>query len=115
LLSAYLTDISVQNVWTQAKGPNPEPDPRVRLIRDDGRVLLDTLATRRIPNDGTPNRLTWIVFWTFSNAELRNAIFEAIRAESFRLELWPSSGTAPGTVVRPRTDEAFVTAIATCL
>ena len=114
-LIGELADISVQHVWPQAKGPNPEPDPRVRLIRDDGRVLLDTLATRRIPNDGTPNRLTWIVFWTFSNAELRNGIFEAIRTETIRLELWPPSGTRPGTVVRPRTEEAQVGAIGTCL
>ena len=44
-----------------------------------------------------------------------SAIFEAMRTESIRLELWHPTGAAPGTVVRPRTEEAFVSAIATCL
>lgn len=114
-LIGEVADISVQHVWPLSNGTNPEVDPRVRIIRDDGRVLLDTVSTRRIPNDGNPNRSTWIVFWTFSNAELRNAIFEAIRTESITLELWPRNGTRPGTIVRPRTEEALVTMIGTCV
>jgi hypothetical protein len=110
--AAYLT---IFHDWPQSKGPNPEANPRVRLIRDDGRVLLDTLSTRQPLNDGDPNRLTWIVSKTFSNAELRNAIYEAIRTESITLELWPPTGTGPSTVVRPQTQEAFVSPIATCL
>jgi hypothetical protein len=114
-LIGELADFAVFHLWPESKGTNPEIDPRVRIVRDDGRVLLDTIATRRIPNDGSPNRRTWIVFRTFSDPELRSAIFEAMRTESIRLELWHPTGAAPGTVVRPRTEEAFVSAIATCL
>jgi hypothetical protein len=114
-LIGEFADLEVVHLWPLSKGVNPEPNPRVRLIRDDGRVLLDTLSTRRIPNDGDPNRTTWIVFKTFSNAELRNAIYDAIRTGSITLELWPLTGTGPSTVVRPQTQEAFVGAIATCL
>jgi hypothetical protein len=114
-LIGELADLSVQHVWPQSRAPNPQPDPRVRLIRDDGRVLLDTVATRHIPNDGDPNRGSWLVFKTFSNAELRNAIYAAIRDSAITLELWSVGGSRPGTVVRPSTKEAFVSSIATCV
>jgi hypothetical protein len=111
-LIGEVADLEVAHLWPQSNGPNPEANPRVRLVRDDGRVLLDTVSTRQIPN-GSPNP-SWIVFRTFSNAELRNAIFDAIRTESITLELWPATGTRPGTVVRPKTQEAFVGPILTC-
>src|SRR5262249_61725809 len=80
-LIGEVADLAVWPLWPQPNGVNPEANPRVRLVRDDGRVLLDTLSTRQIPNDGSPGRLTWVVFKTFSNAELRNDIFEALRTE----------------------------------
>ena len=114
-LIGELADLSVTHLWLDSNGVNPEANPRVRLVRDDGRVLLDTLSTRSIPNDGDPHRLSWIVFRTFSDSSLRNAIFNAIRTESLRLELWPPTGSAPGTVVRPRLEAASVGGIAICL
>lgn len=114
-LIGEFTDVAIFHLWPQSRGVNPEPDPRVRLVRDDGRILLDTVAVRHIPNDGDPNRLSWVVVTTFSNAELRNAIFAAIRDSAITLELWPVGGSKPGTIVRPVTKEAVVSGVATCL
>lgn len=110
-----LSDIAVQHVWPGSRGVNPEPDPRVRLVRDDGRVLLDTLATRRLPNDGNPNRPTWIVVQRTNSADRRNALFEAMHDQTLWLELWERSSLTAGTRVRLRTTSATVSQIATCL
>jgi hypothetical protein len=110
-----LSDISVQHLWPSTRGPNPEADPRVRLVRDDGRVLLDTLATRRLPNDGDPNRLTWIVVQRTQSADRRNAVFNAMRDQTLWLELWSRNAAADGTRVRLRTTSASVSPIATCV
>jgi hypothetical protein len=106
-------DVSVQHLWPSNRGVNPEPDPRVRLVRDDGRVLLDTLSTRSLP--GTPNRSTWIVVQRFSNAERRNALFQAIRDSTLTVELWRRDATQPGTRARLRTTQANISPISRCL
>jgi hypothetical protein len=110
-----LSDIAIQHLWPATRGPNPEADPRVRLVRDDGRVLLDTLSTRRLPNDGDPNRSTWIVVQRTRAAERRNAVFDAMQAETLWLELWRPNSATVGTRVRLHTTSASVSPIATCL
>lgn len=113
-LIGELTDISVQHLWPAARGENPEPDPRVRLVRDDGRILLDTLATRRIPNDGNLSRSTWIVYQRTASADRRNALFDALRDQALWLELWGREATRPGTRIRLRTESATVSPIVVC-
>jgi hypothetical protein len=110
------TDLSVQHVWRPERGPNPGPDPRVRLVRDDGRVLLDTLADRRVPFQAVNDtRGTWIVIKRFSDAGLRQLLFEAIRDSTLSLELRPRTGDAAGSRVRLQTLSAEVSPIGFCL
>ncbi len=91
------------------RGPSPAPYPRVRLVRDDGRVLFDTLAW------GASSSSSWIVYHIFKSAELRNAIFHAIETESLWIELW--LGTAAQAALRQRlqTEYAEVQPISRCL
>jgi hypothetical protein len=107
-------EISVQHLWPAARGKNPETDPRVRFVRDDGRVLLDTLASRFVPNSGD-ERSTWIVIRRIHDAELRNAIFEALRDQAMSIELWRRDAAQPGTRVRLRIETAGVSPVSHCL
>ena len=88
----------------------------MRLIRDDGRVLLDTLATRFDQPRGTYTRPTWIVSqWIRGDAARRNALFEAMRDQTLWIELWRADATLPGSRVRLRTESAEVTPPSLCL
>jgi hypothetical protein len=111
------TELVIDHLWPLARGPNLEPDPRVRLVRDDGRVLLDMLASRSVPNQiaGTSARSTWIVIQIIRSAERRNAILHALRDQKLSVELWRRDATQPGTQVRLRTEAAEVSPVTRCL
>ncbi len=68
--------------------------PYLRLVHDDGRILLE--------QGSTPGSLgqTWVMRHVSHSAEVRNAIFEALQSGSLSLQLmrWPSD--LPGTTVR---------------
>jgi hypothetical protein len=114
-LAGELSEIGVQTPYPAATVFDPEPDPRVRLVRDDGRVLLDTLATRLDQPRGTYTRPTWMVLQWIRDAARRNALFEAMRDQTLWIELWRQGATQLGTRVRLRTESAEVTPAARCL
>lgn len=116
-LSGELSELSIEHVVPvqlhAANEPDPEPDPRVRLLTLGGRVLIDTLGTRSQP--GFADRRTWLVFHWIRNAGERTALFEAFRDSALVLELWAPNATQPGTRVRPQIGQVGVTPPATCL
>lgn len=83
--------------------------PHVRLVHDDGRVLLDQSSTSSSLGQ------SWSVIYITHSAEVRNTIFEALRTQNISLQLvrWPSD--QPGTTVRIRPDELGVSPIAWCV
>lgn len=115
-LSGELSEVVVQHLgWPAAPAVDPEPDPRVRLVRDDGRVLLDTLGSRYDQPTNTYSRPTWLILQWMRSADRRTALFEAMRDETLWLELWARDAARPGTRVRLRTESAYVTPKAVCL
>jgi hypothetical protein len=113
-LAGELSEIAIQQRWPQGAGIDPEPDPRVRLVREDGLVLLDTLGTRLDQPRGTFDRPTWIVLQWIKDAARRNAIFESMRDQTLWLELWAPGAAKPGTRVRLETISAGVNPPAMC-
>lgn len=115
-IAGELAEVGVQTPFPAATIRDPEPDPRVRLVRDDGRVLLDALATRLEQPTGQFTRPTWIVSqWIRGDAGRRNALFEAMRDQTLWIELWRQGATGPGSRVRLRTESAEITPPARCL
>lgn len=114
-LIGELTDVAVWHLWPAGAAPDAEPDPRVRLVRDDGRVLLDTLGSRYDQPTNTFSRPTWAVLQTFKSADRRNALFQGFQDQTLWVELWQRDAVQPGTRVRLRTESANVTPKATCL
>lgn len=114
-LAGELAEISVQTPYPAATVFDPEPDPRVRLVREDGRVLMDTLATRFDQPRNTYDRPTWIVLQWVRDAARRNALFEAMRDQTLWIELWRTGATQPGARAQLRTESARVTPPARCL
>lgn len=114
-LAGELAEVAVQTAYPAATVPDPEPDPRVRLVRDDGRVLLDTLASRYDQPTGAYSRPTWMVHQWIRDAGRRNALFEAMRDQTLWIELWRKDATQPGSRVQLRTESAEVTPAMRCL
>ena len=116
-LSGELSELAIEHVVPVAirpvNQPDPEVDPRVRLLTTSGVVLIDTLGTRSQP--GFADRRTWLVFHWIRNASERTALFEAFRDSTLVLELWAANATGPGTRVRPQIGQVGVTPPATCL
>jgi hypothetical protein len=114
-ISGELAEVVVQHVWPAERGENPAADPRVRLVRDDGRVLLDTLGTRLDQPSGTFTRRTWFVLQWIRSAEQRQALFGAFRDGTLWLELWAPGAGAPRTRVPVRAEQIGVTPPTRCL
>jgi len=114
-LSGELSEIVVQHIVPVERRPDPEPDPRVRLLNGAGRVLLDTLGTRSSMGTSPTDRPTWLVLHWIRNADERTALFEAFRDSTLILELWAANATQPGTRVHPRIGSVGVTPPMTCL
>jgi hypothetical protein len=111
-----LSEFVIWHLWPFASGAiDPEPDPRVRVITDDGRVLLDSIGSRFNQPENTNNRPTWYSFTWIREAGLRNDLYEGLRDETLSIELTRPTGTAPGTRVRIRTDRAGISPVMTCL
>jgi hypothetical protein len=102
------TELAIQPLPQVGREPSPDPDPRVRLVREDGRVLVDTLSSRAA-------RPSWIVYKRFRNAELRIAIFEAIQRQALWVELWSPVAQQSGTRIRLTTESAEVQPVTRCL
>lgn len=111
-----LSELVIWHLWPFASGAiDPEPDPRVRVVRDDGRVLLDSIGSRYNQPDDRYDRPTWYVFTWIRDAELRNALYEGLRDQTLWIELWQVGASEPGTRVRLRTDRVGIHPRATCL
>ena len=111
-----LTELVIWHLWPFSTGIiDPEPDPRVRIVREDGRVLLDSIGSRYNQPEDKYNRPTWYVFMWIRDAELRNAFFEGFRDETLWVELWHVGASRPGTRVRLVTDRVGIEAPAICL
>ena len=111
-----LSEVVIWHLWPFASGAiDPEPDPRVRVIAADGRVLLDSIGSRFNQPENRYNRPTWYVSTWIRDAGLRNAWFEGLRGETLSIELSRPTATAPGTRVRLHTDRAGISPMATCL
>ena len=101
------TDISIQQL------PTPPAAlavlPHVRLVHDDGRVLLDQSSTPASFGE------TWRMIFITHNADIRNAIFDGLQTQGISLQLlrWPTDQL--GTKVRIRTDELGVSPVQRCL
>jgi hypothetical protein len=95
--------------------PDPEPDPRLRIVTSGGRVLLDSIGSRFNQPENRYNRPTWYVFTWIRSASLRNALYEGFRDETLWIELWRVGASAPGTRIRLHTEDAGVRAMAICL
>lgn len=111
-----LAELVIWHLWPFASGAiDPGPDPRVRVVSNDGRVLLDSIGSRYNQPENRYNRPTWYVFTWIRDASLRNGLFEGFRDQTLWIELWRVGASAPGTRVRLRTDRAGVSPMATCL
>ena len=111
-----LTELVIWHLWPFSSGAvDPEPDPRVRVVRDDGRVLLDSLGSRYNQPEGKHNRLTWYVFAWIRSAGVREAFYEGFRDQSLWIELWPVGASQPSTRVQLTTDRIGVHPVARCL
>lgn len=111
-----LSELVIWHLWPFASGAiDPEPDPRVRVIADNGRVLLDSIGSRFNQPENKNNRPTWYIFTWIREAGLRNALYAGLRDETLAIELSRPTATAPGTRVRIRTARAGISPMATCL
>jgi len=103
-------------VWHLPAGVfDAEPDPRVRIVRDDGRVLLDSIGSRYNQPANRYDRPTWYVFMWIRDAGLRNAFYDGFRDETLWIELWGARATQPGTRLRLSTDRVGVHPKAWCV
>jgi hypothetical protein len=103
-------------LWPFSSGAiDPEPDPRVRLVHDDGRILLDSLGSRYSQPNNRYDRPTWIVFAWIRDAALRTALYEGFRDEALWIELWHVGATQPGTRVRLQTDDVGIYPVFHCV
>src|SRR5512138_1575144 len=104
-----LSEVVVWHLWPYSSGAiDSEPDPRVRIVRDDGRVLLDSIGSRYNQPENRYNEPTWHVFTWIRDAGLRNAFYVGFRDETLWIELWDVRATKPGMRVRVKTDRAGV-------
>jgi hypothetical protein len=111
-----LSELVIWHLWPFGTGAiDPEPDPRVRIVHDDGRVLLDSVGSRYSQPENQYNRPTWFVFTWVHEAGLRNAFYEGFQDEALWIELWHLAPPGLGTRVRLTTDTIGVHARATCL
>ena len=109
-------ELVIWHLWPFSSGTiDPEPDPRVRLVHDDGRVLLDSIGSRYNQPDNRYDRPTWYVFTWIRDARLRNALYEGFRDQALSVELWHVGASQLGTRVRLRTDDAGIYPPANCL
>ncbi len=111
-----LTELVIWHLWPFSTGAvDAEPDPRVRIVRDDGRVLLDSIGSRYNQPENRYNRPTWYVFTWIRDAELRNAFHEGFRDETLWIELWQVGAERVGTRVRLVTDRVGIRPTAICV
>ena len=111
-----LTELVIWHLWPFSTGAvDAEPDPRVRIVRDDGRVLLDSIGSRYNQPENRYNRPTWYVFTWIRDAELRNAFHEGFRDETLWIELWQVGAQRVGTRVRLVTDRVGIRPTAICV
>jgi hypothetical protein len=111
-----LAELVIWHLWPFASGViDTAPDPRVRVVADDGRVLLDSTGSRYDQPENRFDRPTWYVFTWIRDANLRNGLYEGFVNQTLWIELWRVGAPAPGTRVRLRTDHAGVSPMATCL
>jgi hypothetical protein len=83
-----LSEVVIQQSWSESTRPDSEPDPRVRLVDATGRILLDTLGTRfDQPGGGRTARPTWYVLQWLRDAGSRNALYDAFANQALWLEL----------------------------
>jgi hypothetical protein len=100
-----LSELSVVHLWWYVRGPNPEANPRVRLVREDGLVLLDSSGSR-VDQTGHGETPSWYVFTWIHEAKRRNDLFYGLRDEMLWLELRQPGSPTAGTRVRLETDRA---------
>ncbi len=111
-----LSELVVWHLWPFSTGAiDPEPDPRVRIVSDDGRVLLDSVGSRYSQPTNRYDRPTWHVFTWIRDAKLRNALYQGFRDGTLWIELLRVGATQPGTRVRVQTDHVGVSEILRCL
>lgn len=111
-----LSELVIWHLWPFATGTvDPEPDPRVRVLRADGRVLLDSIGSRYNQPENKFNRPTWFVHIWIRDADLRNLFFEGFRDETLWIELWRVGTPRLGTRVRLTTDRVGVRDTFSCL
>lgn len=78
-----LTELVIWHLGPSAPGAiDPAPDPRVRIVADDGRVLLDSLGSRYNQPENRYNEPTWHVFTWVRDASLRNAVYWGLREQT---------------------------------
>jgi hypothetical protein len=96
------SELDVEHAWPSDTLIDPAPDPRVRIVRDDGLVLLDTLATRFDQPTGKFDLPTWLITTWVTSASVRQTYFVGFQNEQLWLELWPANGTTLGTTLGTR-------------
>jgi hypothetical protein len=108
--------LAVQHLWPFATDTiDPEPDPRVRIVRGDGRVLLYLVGSRYYQPEKRHSLPTWNAFRWIRDASLRNALYEGFRNETLWIELWHARPPRLGTRVRLTTDRVGITEKAWCV
>jgi hypothetical protein len=92
-----------------------EPDPRVRIVRDDGSVLLDAIGSRYNQPENQYNMPTWYVHRWIHDAALRNALYEGFQGQRLWIELWRVGAPRLGTRIRLVTDRVGVRETSICV
>jgi hypothetical protein len=109
-----LTEYSVNQLWEAGTSPAVDADSRLRVVRTDGLVLVDTsgLAYRPGQPPGRPGFLAW--GW-IKEAARRNAWYDGFADDNLWIELWHPGASAASTRVRLHTTRREVTPVETCL
>jgi hypothetical protein len=101
------TDIAIQHAF---ESPNTGgPAPFVRLVRTDGSIVFEGASSRS--SQAEP----WKLLYTSHDADFRRTLFAALQAQDISLQLVPTVGQLPGTIVPILADEQGVQPIMTCL
>jgi hypothetical protein len=111
-----LSELAIWHLWPFASGiVDSQPDPRVRLVTDAGRVLLDSIGSRYDQPENAYNDPTWHVFTWIRDSDLRNGLYEGFQNQTLWVELWPVGAPRPTTRVRLKTDRVGISPTALCI
>lgn len=108
------TEWHVTQLWAPGASPTVEPSTRVRLVRSDGRILVDTagLTYKSGVPDGRPG---FTVYGLIEDATTRTAWYDGFADDNLWVELWRPTDAIPSVRMRLHTTDREVMPVMHCL